>query len=153
TPSASRDAGRGRSAQGGPQAALVDPPEVVLVTVDEGHRELLRVPLEQVRVGRDVDLVPSHAELRADPCHDGTSVVAQVAARPAQERDPGPRRARRPAHAPSARSRPLATLPVAECGSWSTISTIVGHLNRARRAAAYAVTSLGATCAPGSSTT
>ena len=40
-----------------PQPGLVDPPEVVLPAVDQGHRDLLGVPLQQRRVVEDGDLV------------------------------------------------------------------------------------------------
>ena len=43
--------------------------------------------------------------------------------------------------APASRSRPLLTLPVAECGSPSTNSTVVGHLKRASERAQKAITS------------
>ena len=62
-----RETGRGSfSAQRSAQTRLVDPPEVVLATVDEGHRDLLAEAVLEVGVGVDVDLVERLAQVLAD---------------------------------------------------------------------------------------
>ena len=79
---ARRRRGGGDSGEGGAQAGGVDPPEVVLPAVDEGHRDLLAVAgARRLGVGGDVDLVVGLAQLGADLLDHRAGVVAQVAAR------------------------------------------------------------------------
>src|SRR6266511_252322 len=130
-----------------PEPGRVDPPEVVLLTVDEGDRDLLAVQPEQLRVAGDVDLGPADAELLADRVDDLRGVLAQMAAGLGVHGDP------RRAHRPASRNRPLATFPVTECGSWSTTAISAGHLNLASRDAAYDRTAATSIVSPGRGTT
>src|SRR5690349_10180914 len=132
------------SCQGLLESDRVHPPEIVLAAVDEGDRDLFAVLLEQRGVGGDVDLGPADAQFGADLLDDHPGVVAQMTARFPVQRDPAHR---------SARSRPLATLPVTECGRWSTTSISTGHLNRASRVSAYCLISAGSAAAPVAGTT
>lgn len=57
----------------------------MLCAVDEDDRDVLAVPAQQGRVAADLGLLPADAELAAHLCDDRTSVVAEMAAGPAQE--------------------------------------------------------------------
>src|SRR6187549_2623525 len=72
-----------------PQPGLVDPPEVVLAAVDEGHRDLLRIARGEGRIGVQVELLPRLAEVGADPGDDLAGRLAQVAAGPGDQGDAG----------------------------------------------------------------
>src|SRR3954449_12859148 len=135
----------GVRAEGGAEAVLPHPEPVVHLAVDEHHRHVLGPSLEQCPVTRDVGGVPADAELGGDARHLSARVVAQVAA--------GLGQYLHPIHAHAPRSWPFATLPVTECGSSSTISTEVGHLNRASRPAACSMTDSGVGLVPGFGTT
>src|SRR5262249_33138279 len=90
-------------------------------------------------VGFDVQLRPVLAGVRRDPGQRLLGNVTQVAAGPGDEREPAG--ALFPAH----RSAAFRTLPVAECGSASTNSMAVGHLNLARLGSQGAPSSSGLT--------
>jgi hypothetical protein len=60
----------------------------VLNAVHERHRDFVPV-LTLIRLGlRDVAFLPGYAEVCSDPTDDLARVIAQVAARPGEERDP-----------------------------------------------------------------
>src|SRR5690606_6826004 len=80
---------RGRSrGEHRPQPRLVNPPEVMLLSVDEGDGDLLGVPPLELVVVEDVAFVPRHIQLAADASDDLARLVAQVAARLAQQYHP-----------------------------------------------------------------
>src|SRR5215207_719857 len=146
--------------QGRAQAVLADPPEVVRLPVHQGDRDLLPVALVQVRVVQDAALLEALPQLGGHPGDDLAGVVAEVAAGLADQQHPGRRRpavwfgpAGRSGHSSASRSRPLATLPVTECGSSSTTSTVLGRLKRASRVAAWASTSSAVRVLPSTGTT
>src|SRR6478735_4200457 len=129
-----------------PQPGLVDPPEVVLVAVDQRHRDLLGVARGQRRIRVHVELLPRLPEVGADPGDDLAGHLAQVAAGPRDERDagghevgvsPSSSRVRRRS---AARSRPFWTLPVTVYGNSVTTWMALGRLNRARRSSQCAAT-------------
>src|SRR4051794_16165146 len=73
--------------EGRPEAAGVDPPVVMLLAVDEGHRDFVaEAPLE-VGVAGDGDLDVRLPELGTYLLDQRASVVAQVAVGTAVERD------------------------------------------------------------------
>src|SRR5208283_5733907 len=75
--------------QGSTQPVLAHPPEVVLHAIDQRHRDLVPV-LGHVLAGRrDVTFLPPDPEIRGDPGDHRPRLLAQVAARLAEERDPG----------------------------------------------------------------
>src|SRR5438270_6594870 len=121
---------------------------VVHFTVDQDDRDVLRPPRHQVAVVADVLPGPLDPERGTHGRHNLDGVRAQVAA--GLEVDDDPRGLA--THALS-RSRPLATFPIAECGSSTTISTDVGHLNRASRRAAYSMMSSAVGVASATGTT
>src|SRR3954462_10000367 len=86
------------AAHGGPEAVLVDAPEVVLLAVHEDHGDVLPVPLRERGVVEDGELLPGGAGVRGHSLDHGTRVVAQMTARLADESDPRhqPRVGRRP---------------------------------------------------------
>src|SRR3954453_4586842 len=71
-----------------PEPVGVNPPEVVLLAVDEGDGDLLAVGVDQLGRGGDVDLVVRRAELVADHLDDPAGVVAEVATGLAVQGDP-----------------------------------------------------------------
>src|SRR5690242_11316066 len=77
------------SAQGCPQTGRVDPPVVVLLAVDEGHRDLVPEPALERVIAVDGDLVVGLPQLRADRLDGRASVIAQVAPRARIEGDAG----------------------------------------------------------------
>jgi hypothetical protein len=69
--------------QRGTKAGLVDPPEIVLLAVNERDRDLLAVLALEVRVGPDAALFPGDPELGADAGDHVASLIAEMAAGPA----------------------------------------------------------------------
>src|SRR5580693_2260190 len=76
-----------RPAEGGAQAGLAHLPEVDLHPVDQRHRDLVPVLAQVLRRGGDVAFLPADPEVARHPFDHRPRVVAQVAARPAQQRD------------------------------------------------------------------
>src|SRR5580692_12110208 len=76
-----------RPAEGGAQAGLAYPPEVDLYPVDQRHRDLVPVLAQVLRRGGDVAFLPADAEVARHPLDHRPRVVAQMTARPAQQRD------------------------------------------------------------------
>src|SRR5580693_9157613 len=76
-----------RAAEGRAQAGLAHPPEVDLHPVDQRHRDLVPVLAQVLRRGGDVAFLPADPEVARHPFDHRPRVVAQVAARPAQQRD------------------------------------------------------------------
>src|SRR4051812_15775680 len=117
------------------------------LTVDEHDRDVLAPLRGQLVVTGDVLLVPSDAERCGDPRDGKAGVRTEMTAGLCQHDD-----AVGHGHDAS-RSFPFATLPVTECGSSSTNSTDVGHLNLASRAAAWSMTSRAVSDVPSRATT
>lgn len=67
----------------------VYPPVGHLDTVDEHHRDEVGVCREQGRVLVDLAFLPLHPEFGADRRDDSSGVIAEVAARPSEQPDPG----------------------------------------------------------------
>src|SRR3954471_740214 len=123
------------------------------LTVDEDDRDVLRPSRHELRVGGDVVLDPVDSDVARDARDDCACIRTQVTAGPGQDDDSCRRPVGHNGVSVDSRSRPLATLPVTECGSSSTNSTDVGHLNLARRAAAWSMTSRAVSEVPSRTTT
>ena len=128
TPASCRAGARGPSGeQRSPQPDRVDPPEVVLTAVDEGHGDLLAVAGEQVGVRGDVDLLPALSQLGADRLHDLPGVVAEVAPRLGRRAAPVGRRSSRAASLEDPGCATADALPEPAAGD------LAGHGARQRR--------------------
>ena len=85
----------GQRSQGSPQTLCVHPPEVVLGSVHQGHRDLLPPPRVELGVGRDVEFLPPDTELPGDGLDHRAGRVAQMASRLGQQGHPHGRCGRR----------------------------------------------------------
>ena len=72
-----------------PQPLLINSPEVVLLTVDQNHRNLLGVPVGQRLIIEDGKLKHPDSGVFGYPLDHGPRVVTQMAARLTDQGDPG----------------------------------------------------------------
>ena len=79
---------RGGAPQRPAKAGLVHPPEVVLHTVDQGHRDLFPVGSAQLGIVKDRELHPVDAQIQRHPFDQVARRAAQMAAGLGDEDDP-----------------------------------------------------------------
>lgn len=79
----------GIASEGGAETVFRHAPEIVMYAIDQRDRNLFPV-LTQVffRLG-DITFLPGNADVFGHPADHQARVVAKVAARPAEQRDPG----------------------------------------------------------------
>lgn len=75
------------AAERGAQPSLVDPPEIMLDTIDKSDRDHVGVLPQIVFRSGDVAFGPRHAEFARYPGDDLAGVVAEMASRPGEEGD------------------------------------------------------------------
>src|SRR5215472_2398970 len=75
----------------GAQAGRADAPEVVLDTVDEDHRDHVRVLGQISRRATDIAILEANAELGGHVGNDRSRLITQVTPRAGEHRDPGGR--------------------------------------------------------------
>src|SRR6516164_9016716 len=114
-------------AEGRPEPGLAHPPEVDLHAVHQRHRDLVPVLAQVLRRGGDIPLLPADAEITGHPLDHRARVVAEMAARPGEQRDAvhsrhftsrrsgvRPTAAAGPAEAAAARGSAAGPLPTAD---------------------------------------
>lgn len=81
----------GIASEGGPEAVFGHAPEIVVDAVDQRNRNLFPVLTQVFLRLSDITFLPGNADILRHPADHQARIVAKVAARPAEQRDPGRR--------------------------------------------------------------